>query len=151
MWSARKRVFYFLIVFFIVALVVVLFFVINRKAPSCFDNKQNQNETGVDCGGVCEAVCPNEVVNLTTIWVRPFRVSLGNYAAAALVQNSNLFGVKQLRYRFKLYDSDNLLVNEREGVTYVNPDEQFVIFEPNISTGERDATRAFIEFFEMSP
>ena len=27
-------------------------------AETCDDEKQNQDETGIDCGGVCEKECP---------------------------------------------------------------------------------------------
>ena len=30
---------------------------LTRPDPTCFDKVQNQDETGVDCGGVCAAEC----------------------------------------------------------------------------------------------
>lgn len=34
-----------------------------EKLPSCFDNLQNQNETGIDCGGPCIS-CEKETVEM---------------------------------------------------------------------------------------
>ena len=145
MWSSRKRFFYISIFLVIVLVIVGLFIWSRQKAPSCFDNEQNQNELGVDCGGVCSNVCSNEAVDLIKLWARTFRVSVGNYGTAALIENPNIFGAKEINYRFQLYDRDNLLVNEREGKTYLNPDERFIIYEPNIPTGSRDVVRVFFE------
>lgn len=30
-----------------------------RPDPTCFDGKQNGGETGIDCGGVCDSICPS--------------------------------------------------------------------------------------------
>ena len=151
MWSARKRFLYIAIFLIIVLVIVGLFAWYHKAEPSCFDNEQNQDELGVDCGGVCTNVCQSETVSLVNLWARPFRISAGNYGAAALVENPNVFGAYELNYRFRLYDADNLLVNERVGKTYINPDERFVIYESNINTGNRNVTRAFIELEEQSP
>ena len=39
---------------FIIGAVAGLGYLIFKPVASCFDNLQNQNETGVDCGGPCE-------------------------------------------------------------------------------------------------
>lgn len=118
-------------------------------APSCFDNKQNQKEEGVDCGGECEA-CVTNPKDLIIYWARPFEFSSGHYDMAALIENPNPFyGAKEIKYKISLYES-NILVGEREGKTYLNPREKFLIFESGISTGFRKADRAAIVFEEIN-
>ena len=152
-WGVKRQLFFLFagIIFLVVA--IGLGFLATKKTPSCFDNKQNQDELGVDCGGVCQSVCFEEARTIderNILWVRPFMVSHGRYGAIALIENPNIFGARELKYRFKLYDKNNILVKEKEGITYVNPDEQFIIFETNIDTGNRDADSAFLEIESQS-
>ena len=37
------------------AIFFIFFYDSISEAPTCFDSKQNGSETGVDCGGVCDA------------------------------------------------------------------------------------------------
>lgn len=115
--------------------------------PSCFDGRQNASETGVDCGGGCEQVCREQTVELKILWSRVFEVTHGVYTAVAMVENANLAaGVAVLPYSFRLVDENNLLVTFRQGETYANPGEKFVIIEGGIKTGEGRPARAFLEF-----
>jgi len=118
-----------------------------NQIPTCSDGKQNQNEEGVDCGGVCNRACVDQVVAPITLWSRSIEVSKGVYDAIAFVENPNpKTGVSSVAYKFKLYDSENILVVERAGKTFINPNERLYIFESNIKTGERVPKRAFFEF-----
>lgn len=90
-WVAKRKLFYG--IFSIVALVLVigvpLFFVL-YKTPTCFDGKQNQNEKGIDCGGVCTRLCSSDIANPIVLWQRSFVVTDGVYNAVAYVQNPNV-------------------------------------------------------------
>jgi len=135
-------------------LAVILFAIVGgviyyfQPAPSCFDKKLNQREERVDCGGECEA-CVIDPKNLIVSWVRPFEVTPGIYDAAALIENPNLYyGSREIEYTFLLY-SDNVLIASKDGKTFLNPREKFMIFESGILTKERVATRATIEIKEV--
>lgn len=45
-----------------------------EKLPSCFDEIQNQNETGVDCGGPC-VPCEKETIEMFA----PAKIGIGTY------------------------------------------------------------------------
>src|SRR5680860_90205 len=49
----RKQIIIALIFFSIFSLIGGGFFLTYRSAPSCFDNKRNQGEEDIDCGGSC--------------------------------------------------------------------------------------------------
>jgi len=49
-------------------------------------------------------------------------------------------------YDFRLYDSNGLLIVRRDGETSIPPVENFGIFEPAITTGNRTLARTFFEF-----
>lgn len=115
--------------------------------PICFDGKQNGGEAGVDCGGPCSKLCPNQAHAPVVLWTRAFQTSPGVYAVAAYVENNNTgAGAKQVPYAFRLYDEQNLLVVEKDGVADIPPQEIVPLFESNINAGTRTVAHAFLEF-----
>lgn len=145
-WTVKKQLVY-LSVFLIAIAIVISFFVLKIIAPTCFDGKQNQNEGGVDCGGVCSKECLGVVKDLTVIWSKPLKISENRYDVAALAENRNLFlSAKSVKYQFKFYDDRNILIATREGEIFVNPGQKFAIFENNIDVGARRPAKVFLEF-----
>ena len=114
-------------------------------AASCFDNAQNGEERGVDCGGVCARICAFDVTMPSVEWARSFRVTDGQYNAVAYVENNNqLAATPEIAYTFSLYDADGL-ITERSGVTILPPDSSYPIFEGRIATGNRIPTRTILD------
>ena len=143
-WTIKKQLTFFAVFLFLVIIIGAVV-IIKATAPTCDDGKQNQNEQGVDCGGACKP-CLGEIKNLITAWSKVFRLQNGKFDVAALIDNPNLSaGVPSLRYKFKLYDENNILVAIKDGETFINPDESRLIFETGIDTGQRIPTRAFVE------
>ncbi len=147
-WAQKHRFFYIggaLVVFLlVVVLPTVLHF---NKPPTCFDKKQNQNELGVDCGGVCSLLCTNQYVPLNVLWSRFSKINDGVYNTLAYIENSNLSaGTKDLRYVFKLYGSDGFLLSERYGKVTVPPNKILAIFEPDLTTGKYAPQRVDFSF-----
>jgi Mg-chelatase subunit ChlD len=113
-------------------------------APSCFDNKQNGTERGVDCDGSCNRICAFDVNTPQVLWARSFRVTEGQYNAVAYVENKNtVAAAPQVTYTFSLYDAQGL-ITERKGTTILPPDSVYPIFEGRIATGNRIPTQTFI-------
>src|SRR3989304_2614562 len=82
-----------------------------QPAPSCFDGKQNGDESGVDCGGSCALFCPNEVREPAVRFARVFPVTGNFYNALALVENQNPeAGLRSAAYEFKFYDPHRRMV-----------------------------------------
>lgn len=147
-WSTRRKSIYIIgtLLVFLFALALPLWYV-TYKAPSCFDGLQNQGELGVDCGGPCSLLCKAHALDLIVHWQRMFRVKDGVYNATSYVENPNLdSGIEKIAYRFKLYDSNSLLIYERRGETFIPPKKILGIFEANIKTGSRVPVRALFEF-----
>ena len=55
-WAAKKQLTYLLFALVAVAGLIAAIW-LNITAPSCTDGKQNQDEQGIDCGGVCAKEC----------------------------------------------------------------------------------------------
>lgn len=150
-WRARRQLFYFAVFAGAVGLIGWRVFVYFAPAPTCFDGKQNQAEQGVDCGGPCAKKCLGDIKDLTVVWTRVSPAADGRYDVAALVDNGNTSaGLKNLTYRFKLYDERGVTVAIREGNTYLNSAERFVIFESGIDTKAKVPKRAVLEIPETA-
>lgn len=148
MWALRRRVIIIAIIVGFFAVTVVLpYLYTHREIPTCYDQKQNQDESGVDCGGVCALQCPHLVKKLTFIWQKIFPVREGTYDIAAYVENPNFgIGIVELPYTARLYDSDGTVIAEKHGVTHVGSNERFHIFVGGLFVGERTPARGSIEF-----
>lgn len=119
-----------------------------KKPETCFDNKQNQNETGVDCGGLCDKMCLSDVTPLIKVWTRPFIISPGIASVVAYIENSNeTSGIEKIPYEIRVYDEKNILIADPVvGETFVGPKSKFAIFESVIPVGNIAPVTAFIKF-----
>lgn len=140
-WRSRRQLVTFLII--ISPLVVAAFFTIKRliPEPTCFDNKRNQNESGVDCGGSsclsCELKYPRPI---KVFWARAVESNETSYDVAAEVENPNeRLASVAVEYEFALSD-DFGPITKKTGKTYVYAQERTLVIEPNIET-TRKATR----------
>ncbi|MBI2108887.1 MAG: hypothetical protein HYT93_01730 [Parcubacteria group bacterium] len=150
-WASKRRLLYTaLVVGFFVLVISYPLYSFLHEPPSCFDGKQNQDETGIDCGGSCSLLCAFEVSDPIVLWSQSLNVALGVYDAVAYIENPNVSaGVRSASYSFKLYDDHGVLIAERIGTTFINPKERFVVFEGGIETGRRIPSRTFFEFITL--
>ncbi|HEU4677465.1 MAG TPA: vWA domain-containing protein [Candidatus Paceibacterota bacterium] len=126
-----------------------LYYMYGYEAPTCFDGLQNGDERNVDCGGVCQRICPMDITMPTALWAESFKVVNGQYNAVAYVENRNKdIGSPELSYTFKLFDAQGALITERSGTTVLPPDGVYPIFEGRIMTGDRVPAYTSIEFGE---
>lgn len=147
-WATKRQLLYLILVLgvFLVVISFPIFSFFNKPA-TCFDGKQNQDELGIDCGGACSLFCPFEVADPIVHWSRSLQSGDGMYDAVALIENPNVnAGVEEAPYSFKVYDSNNILIVEREGKTFINPNDRLVVLESGLATGERLPARTLFEF-----
>lgn len=149
-WSTRKKLGCMGIVAAVIFLIAGYFFyeTFIKITPTCFDSKQNQDERGIDCGGICSRVCAMDAKTIVPLWSRIFHVAGDVYSAVAYVENQNVTaGVQKVSYEFRAYDAQNLLVADPvDGTTFVGPNDKTAIFETPIKTGNRIPTSVFFTF-----
>lgn len=122
-----------------------VYFLFFYTLPTCFDNLHNGEEIAVDCGGVCTRICAISVQQPNVLWAKSFAVQPGQYNAVAYVENKNInAGTPEVRYTFKLFDSDGL-ITERSGATVLPPDSTYPVFEGRIDTKGRVPTETRLE------
>lgn len=150
-WAARRQFLYAM-----VALVIVLGiagwagYAVFSTTSTCMDGKQNQNETGVDCGGACSRLCADVARAPVIKWSRAFRSGPNLYTLAAYVENNNP-GASAMRvpYAFRLFDDKNLLILEKNGVADLPPMQTVPVVETGVDVGNRTVARAFLEFSKV--
>lgn len=97
-----------------------------RPAPSCFDNKPNQNEEQVDCGGVC-VPCALKFVKPITASVRSLDGPDFSNAIITFGNPNELYGASSFSYEIS---SDNFSFKSD---SFIYPGEKNkVIVEPNL-------------------
>ena len=147
-WSSKRKTIYsgsFLAI--VVLILSVAFYLFIYKLPTCADGKQNQDEQGVDCGGLCPIVCNFEAINPIVLWSRSFKVTDGIYNLLALVENPNFeFEALGVPYSFKVKDDENILIYERRGTVDILSRSVTPIFEKTVFASERTPSKTFFEF-----
>lgn len=134
--TAKKRIIILLIylaIFLGLGLAVYARF---KPKATCFDGVQDQNETGVDCGGVCAKKCSVQVQ------VRPLQIQktgavpsgiAGKYDFYALVSNPNaVYGSKKFDYVVNLLDASGKVLATRGGSDFILPGQTKYLVEPDI-------------------
>lgn len=147
-WARKQQFKYsmYILGFFFVIILLFTYPMIFKKA-TCFDGKQNGQETGIDCGGSCSVICSNEVYTPIVVWSRGFQVTNNIYNLVALVENQNKNAATQeISYEFRAYNQDNIFIGRREGSTFLPANQQFLIFEPKFDGIENEVKSVSFEF-----
>jgi len=133
-WRIRRQFVVVLVV--LTPFVLIGYFLVLKllPTPTCFDNRKNQEERGIDCGGPC---IPCELRNpeqLEIFWVHLVPVRKNIYDVAVFLRNPNeVLSSSDLEYEFSLFDEVGL-VTIKTGHTFILPQEQVHIIEANIKT-----------------
>lgn len=141
-WAFWRRVQYGVGYLTFVGLVSTgVYFLYFYAAPTCFDNKQNGEEIGMDCGGnSCTRICAVSVRQPSVVWSKSFEVQPSQFNAVAYVDNVNpVAGTPELQYTFTLSDAAGV-ITERSGTTVLPPNSTYPIFEGHIDTQGRVPT-----------
>jgi|GEM_PF-2730060 len=112
-------------------------------APTCFDNKKNQNEIQTDCGGVCTISCALKYPkSLQVVFVKSLSVSPSRSDVLAQIKNPNLtVGVSEVTYLIALQNAAGETLEERYGSTFVYPGKLKYIYEPGFNVGATDVEK----------
>lgn len=123
-----------------------LYFLFQPK-PSCIDGKQNQNETGIDCGGVCLVACIEKIVG-NDILVREIAfipTDRGKYDIVAKIFNpNNDIGAASFQYSLFLRDANDKELTRVSGTNFILPQETKSLLAFNLEPGQIPA-KAVIE------
>ena len=133
-WSKKRKIIYALsFVGVAIALAAYPVYRTVYKAPTCFDGKQNGNETGLDCGGGCALFCSAQIAPPHVVWAKAFSVGGGAYDLGAYIENREKnAGIKTLHYTLRMLDGSGQEVGSGVGSTEVPPASALLLFVPNV-------------------
>src|SRR3989338_4310772 len=105
-WRVRRQLIILLI--FATPLAVVTFWAFSKFLPeaSCTDNRKNQEELGVDCGGPCGPCELKDPKPVALYWTRVVPVRENSYDIAVEIENVNeVLSSADVEYEFTLRDN----------------------------------------------
>lgn len=146
-WAVRRRLIVFTILGGVAAaFVAVILIAALYETPSCTDGKQNQDETGVDCGGACQFLCTAALEPPTVLFTAALSPVPGRADIVALVENKNeTSGAQAVPYRIDLYGTDRTLLSSVPGTLDLPPGAVMPVFVPNVPIGKQTIATAFLE------
>lgn len=109
-----------------------------KPVESCFDQKINQNEQGVDCGGVCQEKCnvlPQFNLEVKENGFVESGIS-GKYDLFSRIFNpNNDFGSGSFSYEFDLKDAGGTSLGKFSGKSFILPGEEKYLVATNVPSG----------------
>ncbi len=147
-WSQRRKLTYGGIVALVICAVIALpAFFFFYKAPTCFDGVQNGNETGVDCGGSCQRLCPSAFFAPQPVWTRIEYVAPQLYNIATYIVNPNTSAVAlNTPYHVIVYDNQGIEITEYTGTVTIPPHRNTLAFNGAVAMSKRVPAKALFEF-----
>ncbi|MBX4189639.1 hypothetical protein KW785_03565 [Candidatus Parcubacteria bacterium] len=145
-WSIkRKRIILGLVLLALIILLGIPFLLYFHQTPTCSDGKRNGDETGVDCGGSCQLLCPLEASPLIVKGdPQVLYVATSTFDIIAYMQNPNINGEVALApYTINIYDDTSSgPLRTISGKTFIPKNSTFAIFQGPFDFGSSTPTRA---------
>lgn len=145
-WSRRRQQIIVAILVVVAAFILTAVIIaVTYKAPSCMDNKQNQGEEGVDCGGPCSHLCSISESAPSVRFVRAVSPQPGRTDVIAYIDNSNTNGeVQHAKYTVELYDASGVVVATKTGTIALPQDSTAPLYLPGVYNGTAQIAQTFL-------
>ncbi len=128
-------VYLILFIFLILSLYLLL-----KPKETCTDGVKNQNEVGIDCGGICLKECQKisaQKLIIGKTGIVPSGI-VGKYDFYSQITNPNsVFGSKKFVYQIKLKNAQGKIVAQREGSNFILPGEKKYIIESSFTPSQK--------------
>jgi hypothetical protein len=130
-YRLRKQLTVIFIILFVLGLIGFIIYWQNyRTLPTCFDKIQNQEEESADCGGPCISCERLTIKDVQVEWAKFLLLQENQYDLIAKIVNPNPnFGLAQINYTFKLYNSSGEEIKEQNGSSFILPGEEKYLIE----------------------
>lgn len=123
-------IFYLLILTIFIGVIYLLLF---HQSATCFDNKKNQGETEIDCGGPCVSCEIKNAKPLEVVWTKALRITSDKASVVAKIRNPNLnIGASNFDYKFDIYGPFGVKLRTLAGNSFIYPGETKYIMEAGI-------------------
>lgn len=122
--TIKQTIIAFIFISILVGLGFLIYFYLIKPGPTCFDGIKNQNEEEIDCGGVCLSCELVYIRDIEVLSVKVLPIQGNFYDLVAEIKNPNQnYGSGHVPYKFELYDTQDNLITEYSGITYILPNQ----------------------------
>lgn len=120
---------------FLGIILVLIYFLFIRPATSpnvlCFNNKKDNKEEGVDCGGICKKPCL-VIKPLKIVSKKLFKIENFDYDFLVIIQNPNFdLGGDEINYELELFNKEDQIIDVKKGSFFIMPGQtRYEIISP---------------------
>jgi hypothetical protein len=134
-----------------IAFIAISAIAIFYETPTCFDGKQNDGETGVDCGGSCALLCTAAERAPQVSFATPLLPGNGRVDVIGYVENRNRdASAKGVRYEAELRDEEGALIGRKEGTLDLPAGASVPVFAQGVAFGATAIAAAFLTIDETT-
>lgn len=150
--QGRKALIIFILILLLLSIVGFFVYPYFNKPATCFDGKQNGDESGVDCGGSCKLVCVTDVIPLDIKFAKAIPTDAGLYDLVVMINNKNknkdtLDGM--INYSFDVYDRAGSIIKNITGSTSLPLGQTFPIIIQNVPISLSSGNQISNVFFNV--
>lgn len=151
-WASGRRTLILTFIGLVVIAGLIIFGIsVFYKTPSCSDGKQNQDETGVDCGGSCNQVCKVDAVAPVVSFVRALPQQNGRVDVIAYIENPNPgVSARGVEYTVELFSEERVVLASLSGAVDLPPRSSIPVFIPNAYANVSPVAQAFLTISDTS-
>ena len=107
----------------------IIYFVSIKSNPTCFDSRQNQKETGVDCGGPCSDCEIKTLSSIQLNFIKSFPSGNKSILAAEIKNPNGNYGADNFSYLVDIYGSGGEKIKNIFGKSFIYAGEIKYIIE----------------------
>lgn len=134
----KQLIYGFLYLSILTAITCGIYYFYFIPEQSCFDNVQNQSETGIDCGGIC-ADCELKILALKIDEPQIFEAGQFKSTLLAKITNPSVnYGLNDFEYEFQVFSPFGTLISKFQGDSYILINESKYLIAPGIDIDSRD-------------
>jgi len=126
-----------MILILVILISVVIFFV--RKGSNndnCYNQIKDEQEEGIDCGGVCSVTCES-LNKIEILWIKKVQSGNGKDNFLALIHNpNNLYGISSFDYEFIGFDENGEQIVSRKNKDFILPSQTKYLYELNLTKND---------------
>lgn len=136
----KQLIYGFLYFFMLAGIAYAIYYFYFIPEQSCFDNIQNQSETGLDCGGTC-IDCELKTLILKIDKPQTFEAGQFKSTLLAKITNPSLnYGLNNFEYEFQVFSQFGTLISKFQGDSYILTNESKYLIVPGIDIDHRDVS-----------
>ena len=135
--------------FILFLFLIIIVYLLTKPAPSCFDQKRNQGEEGIDCGGPCLPCYIKYAKEPEILSTQVLPVTQEFSEVLIKIKNENEKVGAKFNYRVRFFDRFAQLIGEEEGKSFVLPLSVKYLVLPKVNLKSQEIFRVDFSFTKL--